>query len=244
VSVPDPYRILQVDPDADPEVIEAAYKRLARKFHPDVSSEPDSVVRMVQINQAWESLRDPVRRGAIDRARQRASGTSARVVAADGKDHAEARGHEQAEAAMQKEAASPPGSTHDSGSGRPTGWPFPGMRDPSMAPFTSRTDRVSPNRTSGRSTEGYRYDTRTMGAGAAGPPPGHPSGSLVTFGRYQGWTLGEVARTDLEYLEWLDRMPIGRTYQAEIDALLRRHGRRVTATENDGRRKKGLFRRR
>jgi hypothetical protein len=82
-----------------------------------------------------------------------------------------------------------------------------------------------------------------MGAGAAGPPPGNPSGSLVTFGRYQGWTLGEVARTDLEYLEWLDRMPIGRTYQAEIDALLRRHGRRVTATADD-RRKRGLFRRR
>ena len=48
-----------------------------------------------------------------------------------------------------------------------------------------------------------------QGDGAAGPPPGNPSGSVLTFGRYTGWSLGEIARTDLEYLEWLDRMPIG-----------------------------------
>jgi curved DNA-binding protein CbpA len=243
MSVPDPYKILQVDPEADHEVIEAAYKRLARKFHPDVSAEPDSVVRMVQINQAWEALRDPVRRGAIDRARQRASGTSARVVAADGRNHAEARGHEQPPAAAPRAAGANPRPEEGAEPRQAPNWPFPGMQDPTTGSFASRTDAVSPNWTSGRSTDGYRYDTRTMGAGAAGPPPGNPSGSIVTFGRYQGWTLGEVARTDLEYLEWLDRTPIGRPYQAEIDALLRRHGRRVTATADDGR-KRGLFRRR
>jgi curved DNA-binding protein CbpA len=243
MSIPDPYKVLQVDPEADHEVIEAAYKRLARKFHPDVSTEPDSVPRMVQINQAWEALQDPVRRGAIDRARQRAAGTSARVVAADGKDHAEARGHERSPATTWSAAGSAPGAAPGAGTERAAGWPFPGMQKPSTRPSTSRTDRVSANWTSGRSTDGYRYDTRTMGAGAGGPPPGNPSGSIVTFGRYQGWTLGEVARTDLEYLEWLDRMPIGRTYQAEIDALLRKHGRRVTATEDEGS-KRGLFRRR
>jgi len=35
-----------------------------------------------------------------------------------------------------------------------------------------------------------------------------------------------VARLDLEHVEWLDRMPIGRPYRAEIDAILRRTGRR------------------
>jgi hypothetical protein len=82
-----------------------------------------------------------------------------------------------------------------------------------------------------------------QGDGAAGPPPGNPSGSVLTFGRYAGWSLGEIARTDLEYLEWLDRMPIGRTYQSEIDTLLRSHHRRRTApTAQHGER--GLFRRR
>ncbi len=231
VSTPDPYKVLQVDPAADHEVIEVAYKRLARKFHPDVSVEPDSVARMVQINQAWEQLRDPVRRASVDRARVRTEGTSARVVAADGKDHAQDRGHGQ-----------PPGTTMTSPEPART-WPLPGMQDPATGQFTARAERSSPNRPSGRSTEGHQYDTRTMGSGAAGPPPGNPSGSIITFGRYEGWTLGEVARRDLEYLEWLDRTPIGRPYQAEIDALLRRHGRRVAAVERNGR-KKGLFRRR
>ena len=230
VSVPDPYKILQVDPDADREIIEAAYRRLARKYHPDVSTEPDAVARMVQINQAWELLRDPVRRASIDRARVRSAATSARVVAADGRDHAAARGR------------SAPPSTSEHPGGAP-GWPFPGMQDPSTGSFGPRGERVSSNWTSGRSTEGSRYDAHTMGPGAAGPPPGNPSGSIVTFGRYQGWTLGEIARTDLEYLEWLERTPIGRTFQGEIDVLLRRHGRRVTATEDEGR-GRGLFRRR
>ncbi len=231
MSVPDPYKVLQVDPDADHEVIEAAYKRLARKYHPDVSVEFDTVTRMVQINQAWELLRDPVRRAAVDRARTRSAGTSARVVAADGRVHAAARGH-----------GAPPQRSGSAGDG-PGQWPFPGMVDPTAGSFEAAPERAASNWTSGRSTEGYRYDSRTMGSGAAGPPPGNPSGSIVSFGRYQGWTLGEIARTDLEYLEWLDRMPIGRPYQAEIDVLLRKHGRRVTATDAE-RRSRGLFRRR
>jgi curved DNA-binding protein CbpA len=229
VSIPDPYRVLQVDPDAEQDVIASAYKRLARRYHPDVSPDPASVQRMVQLNQAWEVLRDPIRRAAVDRARQRASATSARVVAADGHAHVADRGHP---------APAPP--TRQS---EPPNWPFPGVEDPSSGPRDAHGERVSPTWTSGRSTQGYRYDTRTMGAGAAGAPPGNPSGSIVTFGRYEGWTLGEIARTDIGYLEWLDRMPIGRSYAAEIDVLLRRHGRRVAATEAEGR-GKGLFRRR
>jgi curved DNA-binding protein CbpA len=232
VSVPDPYKILQVDPEAEDEVIEAAYKRLARKYHPDVSPDPASVERMVRINQAWEMLRDPTRRAAVDRARARAVGTSARVVAADGKAYAGSR---------------PSSGARRSGAPRPSSggpWPFPGVQDPGAATtFTSSARPASANWTPGRSTEGSTgYDTRAAGTGSAGPPPGNPSGSLVTFGRYDGWTIGEIARTDPEYLEWLDRMPIGRTYQAEIDALLRKQGRRLVITEPE--RAKGMFRRR
>jgi hypothetical protein len=81
------------------------------------------------------------------------------------------------------------------------------------------------------------------GESAAGPPPGAPSGSLVTFGRYAGWSLGEIARSDLDYLEWLDRMPIGRSYRDEIDDILRRVGRRRSAAPQATDRR-GLFRRR
>ncbi len=104
---------------------------------------------------------------------------------------------------------------------------------------------ISSNWTSGRSNIGGGYDERSMrrpdGEGAAGPPPGQPSGSVINFGRYSGWSLGEIARRDLEYLEWLDRMTIGRPYRDEIDAILRRTGRRRSAARDD---RPGLFRRR
>lgn len=63
--------------------------------------------------------------------------------------------------------------------------------------------------------------------GAAGPAPGRPSGSVLDFGIYCGWSLGEIARQDAGYLEWLEIKPDGRRYAAEIDALLRRLGMRA-----------------
>jgi hypothetical protein len=66
---------------------------------------------------------------------------------------------------------------------------------------------------------------------------------VLGFGRYAGWSLGEIARHDLEYLEWLDRMPIGRPHRDEIDALLRRAGRRRSA-QAEAADRTGLFRRR
>ena len=38
----DPYKTLQVDPEAEDEVIAAAYRRLARKYHPDANAGPDA----------------------------------------------------------------------------------------------------------------------------------------------------------------------------------------------------------
>ena len=58
--------------------------------------------------------------------------------------------------------------------------------------------------------------------GAAGPADGPPIGSVVDFGRYSGWTLGQIRRRDPEFLEWLMRAPAGRAYRAEIAALLAR----------------------
>ena len=42
----DYYQVLGVDRDASPEVIKRAYQRLARKYHPDVSKEPDAEERL------------------------------------------------------------------------------------------------------------------------------------------------------------------------------------------------------
>lgn len=63
----DLYRVLQVDPSADPDVIEAAYRRLALKYHPDRNKDdPKSVDHMKRINEAYRVLRRPDLRAAYD----------------------------------------------------------------------------------------------------------------------------------------------------------------------------------
>ena len=66
-DLPDLYRILQVDPSADPDVIDAVYRRLARKYHPDVNPSFDANRQMQDINMAYEILGDPDRRAEYDR---------------------------------------------------------------------------------------------------------------------------------------------------------------------------------
>lgn len=64
---PDLYRELQVDPSADPDVIEAAYKRLALKYHPDRNkNDPEATERMKRINEAYRVLGKPDLRRSYD----------------------------------------------------------------------------------------------------------------------------------------------------------------------------------
>lgn len=224
----DPYKVLQVDPEADAEIIAVVYRRLARKFHPDVSPGPEAAARMLEINQAMELLGDPLRRAAFDRER------AARGELAEGATGPASDGSRDAW----------PAADAGSGARQAAGAPRPASGAPATAPIRPQT--VSRDWTSGRSTIGGGYDPSRMrtadGDGAAGPPPGDPSGTVLNFGRYSGWSLGEIARKDLEYLEWLDRMAIGRAYRDEVDGLLRKAGRRRSSQVEDERR--GLFRRR
>jgi hypothetical protein len=71
VPSPDYYKILQVDPLAEAEVVEAAYRRLARKYHPDVYDGPDAAERMRVLNLAYAIIGNAASRQAYDRARQR-----------------------------------------------------------------------------------------------------------------------------------------------------------------------------
>jgi DnaJ-class molecular chaperone len=58
--------------------------------------------------------------------------------------------------------------------------------------------------------------------GEAGPPPAYlrPKGSVISFGRYRGWSISQVAEYDRNYVEWLSRTMAGRSYQAELGAVL------------------------
>jgi curved DNA-binding protein len=62
----DYYKIMGLDRKASAEEIKKAYRRLARKYHPDVSKEKDAEERFKEIAEAYETLRDPEKRAAYD----------------------------------------------------------------------------------------------------------------------------------------------------------------------------------
>lgn len=144
----DPYRILQVQPDADPDVVSAAYRVLARKLHPDAGAPIDEVAerRMTDLNWAYAVVRDPIKRSRWESDRRRTP---------------------------------PPTPREDPTHGAPRG---------------------------------------PLGATGAD--------MVLDFGRYEGWTLGEVVTRDPDYLDWLRRHQSGARYRDAIDVLLRVHRRR------------------
>ncbi|MDX1606970.1 MAG: DnaJ domain-containing protein, partial [Candidatus Competibacterales bacterium] len=62
----DYYQIMGVQRDASQDEIRRAYRKLARKYHPDVSKEPDAENRFKEIGEAYEVLKDPEKRAAYD----------------------------------------------------------------------------------------------------------------------------------------------------------------------------------
>ena len=63
----DYYELLGVPRDADQDAIRRAYRKLARKYHPDVNSDPDAEDRFKEIGEAYEVLSDPDKRQRYDR---------------------------------------------------------------------------------------------------------------------------------------------------------------------------------
>jgi molecular chaperone DnaJ len=140
----DPYAVLQVVPTADQEVVHAAFKALALKYHPDHDATRRAASKMADLNRAYAILREERSRAAHDRSQRR-------VVAG-------------------VSVASSPRSTGET-------------------------------------------------------PPVRPSGgSVLTFGRYTGWSLRDLARRDPDYVLWLSRHSSGIRYRTEIYSILRTMG--------------------
>ena len=158
----DLYRVLQVDPAADLEVIQAAYRVLARRHHPDHSGSDEA---MKQLNAAWEVLGDASRRAEYDRKR---------------------------------------GATTFASSS-------PSASSPSAPPSNGGSViHATPQAASHQTVADH-----------AGPPVGRASGTVLTYGRYEGWSLGQIALVDPDFLEWLRSVPGGRYLRPEIDAILK-----------------------
>ena len=63
----DYYQILGIQRDASQDAVKQAYRRLARKFHPDINKEPEAEVKFKDIGEAYEVLKDPEKRTAYDK---------------------------------------------------------------------------------------------------------------------------------------------------------------------------------
>ena len=137
----DPYAVLQVVPTADQEVVTAAFKALAFKYHPDRDTTRRAAEKMAQLNRAYSLLRDAAARSAFDRSqRMTIAGISVAATTA-----------------------------------RPAGGPPPAVRS---------------------------------------------AGSVLTFGRYTGRSLRDLARPDPEASLTLSRHSSGIRYRTEIYGIL------------------------
>lgn len=65
----DLYEVLHLHPSAHPEVIQAAYRRLALLYHPDKNPSPEATEMMAAVNRAYAVLSDPAQRAEYDRSR-------------------------------------------------------------------------------------------------------------------------------------------------------------------------------
>jgi curved DNA-binding protein CbpA len=203
----DPYEVLGVERGASEATIKAAWRRLARQHHPDVSG-PDAAAtraatrRMAQINAAYEALRDGDGRPA------RPGGSAARSGSGGFAESADA-------GASRRRGGPPrprPGrpltghlDTTDTFRGRNRTTTPPGARAsrPSgQAPARpSRAEREAPRASD--PTGPLRRD-RLRAFRAPTPPDLAAAGAIeLDFGKFRGHTLGEIAAFEPSYIDWI-----------------------------------------
>ena len=96
-------------------------------------------------------------------------------------------------------------------------WPRPAATAPAHPEAAARPSAGASAATVDHASTGFVAREST-----APPPIGRASGTVLDFGRYAGWSFGQLAIHDPDYLLWLERTPIGRPMRAEIQATLTR----------------------
>jgi curved DNA-binding protein CbpA len=208
----DPHAVLGLVPGASPATVKAAWRKLAREHHPDLTANAAerraATRRMAEINAAYADLRA---RGAVSPGQRHAEAGTAWEPAADGA----------------------PGAS-DAESARPTGPPPPPRTRPVTARFDTSDVLHARNVTTTPRGEGYRHHPRGRRPPQARPgtpePPraSDPTGPLerlrarrarrrplptlgdarampVAFGKFHGRTLGEIEDVEPSYVSWLAR---------------------------------------
>ena len=61
------YQVLMLDPTADADLLSTVHRRLAQRYHPDLHPGAAAYRQMLEVNRAYDVLRDPERRALYDR---------------------------------------------------------------------------------------------------------------------------------------------------------------------------------
>jgi hypothetical protein len=202
----DPHAVLGVEPGASPDEIKAAWRRLARRHHPDLTGDDPELARratrrMAEINAAYAAL---TRAGeTVESLRQRAAaGATARAgEAAD-----TARGPHRPGGPPPPPRTRPvTGRVDTSGTVHPrnqTTTP-PGLRLPLTGQPPLRHGRSAPELRASQPSGPMERD-RLQGHVTAEPPELDDAlETEVTFGKFHGHTLGEIAAFEPSYIDWL-----------------------------------------
>jgi curved DNA-binding protein CbpA len=228
----DPYRVLDVDQEASDDEIKRRWRDLAREHHPDRAfGDGDErerlTTRMARINAAYDVLRDPVRRARYD-----ASPEARRARRDGGRDRGGARWTRGAAASAGPGGPPPPPPTRPVTARFDTSAAYlrrnttlsdarPTLRG--QAPIGRYRSRGGPDLRASTPTGPVR---RAVGDRPRLPSLEEARDTVLGFGRFHGWTLGQVADHDPTYVDWIastvtrdrDLVIRARVVTADLDA--------------------------
>jgi hypothetical protein len=210
VAKRDPHDVLGIEPGASPTQIKAAWRRLARRHHPDLTGDDPEASRiatrrMAEINEAYAALTRPGA-GATGRRGSAASGGAA--AGFDGSGTAGATGARRGGPPRPKPTRPVTGRLDTTGTFRPRNQSLHetgaagGHVPRNQPPYRVAQDQREPPRASTPTGPLARSRVRNFR-----PPPGPPLAEALdvelTFGKFHGHTLGQVAAFEPSYIDWL-----------------------------------------
>jgi hypothetical protein len=210
VAKRDPHDVLGIDPGAGPAQIKAAWRRLARRHHPDLTGDDPEASRiatrrMAEINEAYAALT----REAAGGAARRRSGTGASEAGADGTAAGSTAGVRRGGPPQPRPTRPVTARVDTTDTFRPRNQPLREDGRPAGGhvlrghpPYRALHDDREPPRASTPTGPLARSRVRNFR-----PPPGPPLADAqeveLTFGKFHGHTLGQVAAFEPSYIDWL-----------------------------------------
>jgi hypothetical protein len=211
VAKRDPHEVLGIEPGAGPTQIKAAWRRLARQHHPDLIGDDPAASRiatrqMAEINEAYAAL---TREGAGRTGRRGPAGTGGAAGGFDGADSGRSTGARHGGPPRPRPTRPVTGRVDTTGTFRPrnqslhgAGIAGGGHVPRNQPPYRAPQDEREPPRASSPTGPLARSRLRNFRP-PAGPPLAEAKDVELTFGKFHGHTLGQVAAFEPSYIDWL-----------------------------------------